>query len=75
MEIIVEDDGIGMENQNNGDDPGDFGFRGGLGLFGIRERLDYFGAGIKIESEAGAGTKISITIPSYCVKTPERTRN
>ncbi len=74
VEIIVEDDGIGMENQNNRNDTGDLGCRRGLGLFGIRERLDHFGASMKIDSEAGVGTRISIVVPARCQKMSERTR-
>ncbi|MHC4680848.1 MAG: PAS domain-containing sensor histidine kinase, partial [Planctomycetota bacterium] len=66
MEIIVEDDGIGMEAQDSGNDAVDFSDRGGLGLFGIRERLDHFGASMKIESGTGLGTRISIIVPPHC---------
>jgi len=74
MEIIVEDDGVGIEYHNAGNDTGDFGYRGGLGLFGIRERLDHFGARMKIDSEIGAGTRISIIVPSHPQETAEKTR-
>jgi len=75
VEIIVEDDGIGMEDQNDGNKPGDFSHRGGLGLFGIRERLDHFGASMKIDSKVGAGTRIHIIVPSHRQETAEKTRN
>jgi signal transduction histidine kinase len=75
VEIVVEDDGIGMEDQNDGNDPGNFSHRGGLGLFGTRERLDHFGARMKIDSEAGVGTRISIIVPLRCQETLEGTRN
>jgi signal transduction histidine kinase len=59
-EIIVEDDGGGITIDSS---TGDTSERGGLGLFGIRERLDRFGAGMNIESEADAGTRVTITVP------------
>ena len=59
-EIIVEDNGIGIKVEGRTRDSSG---RGGLGLFGIRERLDRFGACVNIESEAGIGTKITITVP------------
>ncbi|UCC97473.1 MAG: PAS domain S-box protein [Phycisphaerales bacterium] len=68
MEIIVEDDGIGMEVHESRSDAVDFSDRGGLGLFGIRERLDHFGASMKIESGAGVGTRISIIVPPHYQK-------
>ncbi len=74
VEIIVEDDGIGMKNQNDRHDADDLGCRRGLGLFGIRERLHHFGARMKIESEAGVGTRISIIVPVSCQQVFERTR-
>ncbi len=42
---------------------------------GIRERLDHFGARMKIDSKAGAGTRISIIVPSHRRETAEKTRN
>jgi PAS domain S-box-containing protein len=74
IEIIVEDNGVGMQNPNEENDSDNFRYRGGLGLFGIRERLDHFGAGMYIDSEPGAGTRISIVVPSRCQATAERTR-
>ena len=75
VEIIVEDDGVGIEYQNAGIGSGDFSYRGGLGLFGIRERLNHFGASMKIDSEVGAGTRISIIVPSHRQETAAKTRN
>jgi PAS domain S-box-containing protein len=59
-EIIVEDDGGGITTDDNKDDSSE---RGGLGLFGIRERLERFGASMNIESEAEAGTRVTIMVP------------
>ena len=35
----------------------------GLGLFSIRERLQYLGGSLKVESEPGQGTKMSLWVP------------
>jgi signal transduction histidine kinase len=59
-EIIVEDNGVGITIDSSTDYSRE---RGGLGLFSIRERLEHFGAGMNIESEADVGSKITITIP------------
>ena len=56
--IVVSDDGVGF-------DPETLGLRtgngGGFGLFNIRERLKDFGAGLKIETVSGSGTRITIS--------------
>jgi signal transduction histidine kinase len=36
---------------------------GGFGLFSIRERLEQVGGRLKIDSQAGKGTKITIIAP------------
>jgi signal transduction histidine kinase len=59
-EIIVEDNGVGAMIDSNMSDSSD---RGGLGLFGIRERLKHFGASMNIDFEADAGTRITISVP------------
>jgi signal transduction histidine kinase len=63
VEIIVEDNGIGINMERRTSDSSE---RGGLGLFGIRERLNHFGASMNIESDAAAGTRITITVPLDC---------
>jgi len=59
IRIEVKDDGIGMNKRN--------AFRSdlssGFGLFSIRERLKHFGGQLKIESEHGKGTTVSIQAP------------
>ncbi len=37
--------------------------KGGLGLFSVRERIEYFGGKVEIDSRAGQGTRINITLP------------
>ncbi len=58
--ISVEDDGVGFEHC---DDSVDVAKPSGFGLFNIRERLDYLGGNIKIESKPGRGTKVILSAP------------
>lgn len=59
IRIEVKDDGMGMNKKD--------AFRAdlssGFGLFSIRERLKHFGGQLKIYSEQGNGTKITIQAP------------
>ena len=60
IETIVEDDGIGLDlSEIESVMPS----RGKFGLFSIRERLNYLGGNIKIESEPGHGTRVILTAP------------
>jgi signal transduction histidine kinase len=60
IETIVEDDGIGFDfTEIESVMPS----RGKFGLFSIRERLNYLGGDIKIESEPGHGTRVILTAP------------
>ena len=60
LRIAVEDDGSGFDVAEM--------WRhvqkdGGLGLFGIRERLNYFGGALDVSSELGRGTVASLAVP------------
>lgn len=59
LECVVRDDGVGF------DAPAALACmtRGGLGLIGIRERLNAVGGTMQIESVAGRGTKLMVKIP------------
>ena len=60
IQINVEDDGIGFDVskiQNHVDKTG------GFGLFRIRERLNYLGGQLKVESEPKHGTRVSLVVP------------
>jgi signal transduction histidine kinase len=60
VRIVVEDDGVGFNR------PGDLtptAASGGFGLFNVRERLQYFGGQMQIESELGRGARIILTAP------------
>jgi signal transduction histidine kinase len=56
--LSVQDDGQGMAQR--GDDlPGSH-----FGLKGIRERVDKLGGVLQIDTEPGAGTRVSVTVPT-----------
>jgi two-component system sensor histidine kinase UhpB len=54
LQLIVNDDGAGMTRQAIGR---------GLGLIGIRERVEALDGTFDISSSAGAGTRIEVTVP------------
>lgn len=60
LRVEVADVGIGF-------DPADVAppsvTHGGFGLFGIRERLRLLGGVMRIDSEAGSGTRVTLTAP------------
>ena len=58
VELSVEDDGCGLPNGPEGLPGGHFG------LLGIRERVDKLGGVLRLESAAGSGTRLAVTIPS-----------
>jgi signal transduction histidine kinase len=57
LRLTVQDDGQGMEVESSR--PGDEG----LGIRGMQERATLIGADLDIRSEAGAGTRVVLTIP------------
>jgi len=54
--ILVEDDGIGMEKPAFSGHPGEH-----LGMSIMKERARYLGGDLRIESEAGEGTRVQLT--------------
>jgi signal transduction histidine kinase len=52
VRLVVRDDGVG------GADPGN-----GSGLVGLRDRVEALGGAIKIDSSAGSGTGLAVTLP------------
>jgi PAS domain S-box-containing protein len=62
LQVDLEDDGVGF-------DPAGVdlalteGSGGGFGLFSIRQQLEHFGGTIKIKSEHGKGTCVTIAMP------------
>jgi len=60
LRCSIQDDGVGMSI-----DPVTVGASGrrGLGLLGIRERLDALGGKFKLRSRPGGGTEVLVTVP------------
>ena len=56
VKAVIEDDGIGFAHESVRDD--------GLGILGMRERLQLVGGRFTIESEAGSGTTIVAEVPT-----------
>lgn len=65
IEVIVKDDGVGFEISEIGQFLHE---NGGFGLFNVRERLNYFGGDIRIESKPENGTMVALTIPAKVEK-------
>ena len=57
----VSDDGIGFDVDTV---LGHYDGSHGLGLFGMRERADYVGGHVEVESGPGAGTTVRATVPA-----------
>lgn len=59
LQLEVADHGVGFDpailSQQDG--------VGRFGIFGIRERLSYFGGSLQIDSRPGAGTRVLIEVP------------
>ena len=60
MGITVKDDGIGFDSSKIGSHVGGVG---GCGLFSILERLDYLGGRLRMDSEPGRGTRVTLKVP------------
>ena len=60
MEVIVEDNGVGFPPDKLGAASGKIE---GFGLFSIRERLNYFGGRMEIDSTPGEVTRVILSLP------------
>jgi two-component system sensor histidine kinase UhpB len=56
IQLLVRDNGKGLTEADRAK-PRSFGLRG------IRERVEYFGGTVNIESQTGQGTQIGVFIP------------
>jgi len=56
--LDIADDGVGFDPDETAPGPA-----GGLGLLGLRERVDGLGGSVAIESARGRGTTIGINVP------------
>ena len=59
IKVVVADDGLGFDVGN----VGAVGLDGGFGLFSIRERVKSYGGRIRIESEPGKGSEVTVMLP------------
>jgi PAS domain S-box-containing protein len=59
IKVVVADDGLGFDVGNLGA----VGLDGGFGLFSIRERVKSYGGKIRIESEPGKGSEVTVLLP------------
>jgi len=59
VEISVQDDGVGFQVSRQAFKPGS---EGGYGLFSIRERLEYLGGKVTVESTPGRGTTAALAL-------------
>ncbi len=60
VRITVEDDGVGIGSDESGQR---LSATGGLGLFGVRERLHHLGGRLEIESDPELGTRMVVAVP------------
>ena len=60
LEVMVEDNGVGFPPGKPGDLSGKIE---GFGLFSIRERLNYFGGRMEIDSIPGEITRVILSLP------------
>ena len=61
IRLEVNDDGIGFTVPKS---PTEFAPSGHFGFLGMRERADLIGARLDVQSEAGKGTRLSVTLPA-----------
>ena len=60
IEVDVEDDGMGFDPAEV-TEPSDKGR--GLGILGMRERVEIFGGSVVVDSAPGRGTHVKLTVP------------
>ncbi len=65
IRILVADEGAGFDPSQSRTDPHESQSGSGFGLFSIRERLELLGGWMRIDSQAGQGTRIALTAPCY----------
>ena len=59
VKLVVADDGQGFDAGN----VGAVGLDGGFGLFSIRERVKSYGGKVRIASEPGKGSEVTVLLP------------
>lgn len=53
--LTIEDDGAGFDPELSG--------RGGLGMVGMRERVEQLGGQLTVRSTTGTGTRVAVSVP------------
>jgi PAS domain S-box-containing protein len=71
ISVIIKDNGIGIQTSHL--DQSRKG-RTGFGLFNIKERLEYLGGNLQINSKPDKGTHITMSIPIKSHKTTQKRR-
>jgi PAS domain S-box-containing protein len=61
LELTIRDDGAGFDVTRALEQAGS---RGNLGLLGMRERVEILGGNLEVDSGAGRGTRIRISLPN-----------
>jgi signal transduction histidine kinase len=61
--IEIEDDGEGFDPADAAGEPGSLR---GIGLLGMRERIEILGGTVVVDSEPGRGTRVVIDVPATC---------
>jgi signal transduction histidine kinase len=62
--LDVRDDGAGFAQPGAGDEQSRAGQSGGFGLIAMRQRVNRLAGQLEIESEPGAGTAVSASLPA-----------
>lgn len=70
IQIFVMDDGVGFKHSKY--EASSFTTTSGFGLFSTRERLEYIGGDMKIESMPGSGTCVTLSAPLDNNETKQR---
>ena len=70
VRLEVVDDGIGVNAAVGPRGLGQKETKGGLGLLNIRERVEYLGGSVQVESAANQGTRVAVELPASTGPTP-----
>lgn len=68
LQLAISDDGIGFDPESEG-----VASANRMGVIGMRERAESIGGFLKVKSNPGQGTRISVKVPLQFKNRPERT--
>lgn len=63
LHLLVEDDGTGLAERSDPDEPGES--PRGFGLFSLREHLADLGGSLELSSAPGGGTRVALRVPLW----------